>query len=172
MDFLVMDELYTRKTSNASFSCNDTSQSCVYCDGMASIHSKIRAHREHLEMSMTALAEKCGVSSWQTVQQWERENGTAPKRTRINQVAEALGVTKEYLLDDSKPVSLDQKPEKQKKVLEITRVQHSDKIIQAVINVLEDLDPAGRQRCLDQIIGFASGYATSTNKKGLRKSSA
>lgn len=172
MGFLDMDELYTRKSSIASFSCNDTSRACDYCDGMASIHSKIRAHRKHLGMSQTDLAELCGVSSWQTVQQWEKEGGTAPKRTRLDLVASSLGVTKEYLLDDSLSVCLDQKKSTTKQVVEIVRAQHSDRVIQAIINVLEDLDQAGRQRCLDQITGFAAGYSQIANKKGQRKSSA
>jgi transcriptional regulator with XRE-family HTH domain len=46
--------------------------------------------------SHKALADLCGVS-WQTVQQWEKEGGTAPKRDRIEAVAKALGVTTEWL---------------------------------------------------------------------------
>ncbi len=52
---------------------------------------------------MEALASLVGVS-WQTVQQWE--NGkTAPRRTRLARVAEALGTTVEYLSlgNDLKP---------------------------------------------------------------------
>ncbi len=47
---------------------------------------------------MKDLARKVGVSAWQTVQQWEREGGTAPKRARLSAVAEALNTTPEYLL--------------------------------------------------------------------------
>lgn len=47
---------------------------------------------------MKDLAGKVGVSSWQTVQQWERDDGTAPKRARLASVAEALDTTPEFLL--------------------------------------------------------------------------
>lgn len=47
-------------------------------------------------MSMEGLADAIGVS-WQTIQQWE--NGkTAPKRKRLEDVAEALKTTVDYLL--------------------------------------------------------------------------
>jgi len=47
---------------------------------------------------MKGLADLVGVS-WQTVQQWEREEGgTAPKRDRLAAVARALGTTPEILL--------------------------------------------------------------------------
>jgi transcriptional regulator with XRE-family HTH domain len=47
---------------------------------------------------MKGLADLVGVS-WQTVQQWEREEGgTAPKRERLADVARALNTTPEILL--------------------------------------------------------------------------
>ena len=49
---------------------------------------------------MEKLAEIVGVKAWQTIQQWEN-GGTAPKRKRLEQVAEALDVTVEYLLSGS-----------------------------------------------------------------------
>ncbi|SDV49790.1 XRE family transcriptional regulator [Chitinasiproducens palmae] len=64
-----------------------------------SIHSRIKQLREANGLSMEALAKRVGVSAWQTVQQWEREEkGTAPKRARLQAVADALGTTPEYLL--------------------------------------------------------------------------
>jgi transcriptional regulator with XRE-family HTH domain len=62
------------------------------------IHKRIKKRRTDLEMSMQTLAELCGYSSWQTVQQWEAEDGTAPKRTKMPLVAAALGVTEEWLM--------------------------------------------------------------------------
>lgn len=63
------------------------------------IHRRIRERREQLGLSMQALAARVGVSAWQTVQQWEKEDGgTAPKRERLKRVAEALQTTPEYLL--------------------------------------------------------------------------
>lgn len=46
---------------------------------------------------MKELAAQVGVSAWQTVQQWEKEGGTAPKRDRLKIVADALKTTPEYL---------------------------------------------------------------------------
>lgn len=46
---------------------------------------------------MKELAEKVGVSAWQTVQQWEKADGTAPKRARLEAVANALKTTPAYL---------------------------------------------------------------------------
>nr|WP_198983038.1 helix-turn-helix domain-containing protein [Herbaspirillum sp. ASV7] len=63
-----------------------------------SIHSRIKQRREALGLSMQNLADMVGVSAWQTVQQWEREDGTAPKRERLSAVAQALKTTPEYLL--------------------------------------------------------------------------
>jgi transcriptional regulator with XRE-family HTH domain len=65
---------------------------------MSTIHTRIKKRREELGLTMKALAEKVGVSAWQTVQQWEREDGTAPKRDRLKAVAEALQTTSEELL--------------------------------------------------------------------------
>jgi SOS-response transcriptional repressor LexA len=64
---------------------------------LMNIHQRIKARRLELQMSMQELAEKVGVSSWQTVQQWEKDGGTAPKRERLDAVATALKVSKEWL---------------------------------------------------------------------------
>lgn len=71
------------------------------------IHTRIRLRREAMGITMKALADLVGVS-WQTVQQWEREEGgTAPKRERLATVAQALQTTPEELLfgseDPSRP---------------------------------------------------------------------
>ncbi|MGU7784913.1 XRE family transcriptional regulator [Burkholderia sp. PU8-34] len=63
------------------------------------IHRRIKERREALGLSMEALAALVGVKAWQTVQQWEKEEGgTAPKRERLKAVADALKTTPEYLL--------------------------------------------------------------------------
>jgi phage repressor protein C with HTH and peptisase S24 domain len=67
------------------------------------IHQRIKKARNDLGLSMEDLAKQLGVA-WQTVQQWEKEGGTAPKRKRLEEVAAALGKTVDYLLngdDDS-----------------------------------------------------------------------
>ncbi len=74
-----------------------------------SIHNGIKSRREALGWSHARLAEEVstieGVSqklSWQTVQQWE--NGkSAPKRTRLEHVAAALGCSVHDLLNPSVP---------------------------------------------------------------------
>lgn len=65
---------------------------------MTTIHTRIKQRREALGITMKALAEMVGVAAWQTVQQWEREDGTAPKRDRLKAVATALQTTPEELL--------------------------------------------------------------------------
>lgn len=63
-----------------------------------------------MRLTQTQLAEKLGVS-YQTVQQWETEPdpsnpkvlSTAPKRSRLSQVAEALEVTEEWLITGRGP---------------------------------------------------------------------
>lgn len=67
-----------------------------------SIHARIRERRLALKLSQQELAERIGVE-YQTVQHWEREPGdgvksAAPKRTRLQRVAEVLGVTPEWLM--------------------------------------------------------------------------
>lgn len=71
---------------------------------MTDIHSRIKRLRETREISLEALAALCGVS-WQAAQQWERPGGTAPKRTRLARVADALGTTQAYLLTGAPPES-------------------------------------------------------------------
>lgn len=69
-----------------------------------SIHQEIKRRRDELGWSQQQLAAEVSrleggskVLSWQTVQQWE--NGkSAPKRTRMDVVARALGCTVEELL--------------------------------------------------------------------------
>lgn len=48
--------------------------------------------------SHQALASRVGVS-WQTVQLWEKEGGTAPNRNRMPAVAAALETTPEWLIN-------------------------------------------------------------------------
>lgn len=62
-----------------------------------SIHQRIKSRRIALQLqSHKALADLVGVS-WQTVQLWEKEGGTAPNRNRIAKVAEVLQVSVEWL---------------------------------------------------------------------------
>jgi transcriptional regulator with XRE-family HTH domain len=82
-----------------------------------SIHQRIKQKRiERGYHSQEALAKAVGVV-WQTVQQWENEDGTAPNRNRIKKVAEVLGTTPEWLMtgvgDDTAPSGTDGRGERQ-----------------------------------------------------------
>ena len=68
------------------------------------IHQKIKAAREAKELSQSELARKLGVKP-QTVQQWEGtdKKATAPRRSRLKAVADKLGVSPAYLVDDAAP---------------------------------------------------------------------
>ena len=57
-----------------------------------SIHSTIKSQRQRLGMTEQQLADKVGVTR-AAVQQWEREGGTAPKRSKQTAVADALGIS-------------------------------------------------------------------------------
>ena len=95
-DLFFIPQVYTRKTSNASYSCSDATKTSGYPENMDTIHQRIKRLREKKELSMEELGLSVGVS-WQTIQQWE--NGkTAPKRTRIDKVAEVLGVSSTELV--------------------------------------------------------------------------
>lgn len=64
---------------------------------MSTIHERIKKLREKSGLSMEALAAILSLKSWQTIQQWE--NGkTAPKRSRVDDVARVLNTTSEYIL--------------------------------------------------------------------------
>jgi transcriptional regulator with XRE-family HTH domain len=70
-----------------------------------SIHSAIKTRRLALGWSHETLAKKVSEAegrkkdlTWQTVQQWEREDGTAPSRKRLDFVASALGCSVSELL--------------------------------------------------------------------------
>lgn len=66
------------------------------------IHQKIKRLRTKKGMTLEQFAEAVGVK-YQSAQQWERsdETATAPRRTRIRQVARVLGVSEAYLLASS-----------------------------------------------------------------------
>src|SRR5690606_33340852 len=93
--FLSMGRFYTRNSSNTRNSCIATRFSSTYSHAMSTIHTRIREARQAKGLSTERLAALVGVS-YQTIQQWE--NGkTAPKRQRLAKVADALGVTVEFL---------------------------------------------------------------------------
>lgn len=69
----------------------------IYRMEKMSIHAIIRSHRLRLGMTEQQLADRVGVTR-AAVQQWEREGGTAPRRTKQADVAAALGISLSELL--------------------------------------------------------------------------
>lgn len=92
-----MGEIILEKLVHTRKFCIGTINSCTHTQGM-SIHKRIKERRIALGLtSHKALAELLGVA-WQTVQLWEKEDGTAPNRKRIDDVARALQTTPEWLI--------------------------------------------------------------------------
>jgi transcriptional regulator with XRE-family HTH domain len=74
---------------------------------MESIHQRIKRLREAKGLSQEALAKLAGVK-YQSVQEWERENGTAPSRKRQAKVAVALGVSVPELMTGGAAVPIEE----------------------------------------------------------------
>lgn len=72
-----------------------------------SIHQRIKRLRETKGLSQEALAKLVGVK-YQSVQEWERENGTAPSRKRQPKVASALGVSVPELMTGGVAVAVEE----------------------------------------------------------------
>lgn len=82
------------------------------------IHEAIKAARQKKGWSMEKLAEEIAAAeglakplAWQTVQQWEKLDGTAPKRKRLKIVADLLDLSSSDLVgwddpDDASPVAV------------------------------------------------------------------
>lgn len=60
------------------------------------IGARIRQARERSGLSQTALAHKLGITR-SACSQWEADDGTAPRRERLEQLAQLLGVSFEWL---------------------------------------------------------------------------
>lgn len=115
------------------------------------IHQRIKERRLALGLkSHGALAELVGVS-WQTVQLWEKEGGTAPKRTRLEKVAKVLGVSTTWLLNGS-----DNFPEKSTDGAATSRPSSTPPGLQwvtydecQILTMYRATDATGRQSILD-----------------------
>ena len=77
-----------------------------------SIHQNIKTRRELKQWSQARLAEEVSrlesrskPLSWQTVQQWEREQGTQPSSKRLQFVAKALDCSASELVGETAPVA-------------------------------------------------------------------
>lgn len=123
---------------------------------MGDIHSRIKQLRESQELSMETLAGRLGVA-WQTIQQWEKPNGTAPKRARLEAVAKQLGTTAFFLLTGENEAA----PGSRKVVaFEPTpsAYTHPNKTIAQVVAILEQTDETGRIMALGAIRAALNNY--------------
>ena len=108
---------------------------------------------------MEALAKGLGVS-WQTIQQWEKPGGTAPKRTRLEKVAALLNTTPMYLItghDDPGQYRAGGNVVKIEQL--VAGYRHPDKTIAEVVDLLEQTDDKGRTMALGAIRAALSGYS-------------
>lgn len=131
----------------------------MYPRWMTTIHERIAAYRRRKELSLEGLAALVGVS-WQTVQQWE--NGkTAPKRQRMEQVAEALGVTVNELALGSGHEDVHAR-QRSKKVVPLP--DRNPPVIDEVIKLMLSMNDSGR----DRLAGMARALAEQfpRDKKG------
>lgn len=96
-----MNSILLEKLVSTRKFCIDAKKTSAYHPRMT-INTRIKELREKHWPSREAFAEACGVV-WQTVQQWEKEGGTAPKRTRLDMVAKLLQTSPEYLATGREP---------------------------------------------------------------------
>lgn len=89
------------------------------------IHDRIREAREQAGLSQTELARLLGVTR-SACSQWESEQGTAPRRERLVQLASVLDVSFEWLATGTAaagqtPDTMPQLPPDQQELLSIYR---------------------------------------------------
>lgn len=116
---------------------------------MDTIHKRIKARREKLKMSKRAFGEALGVN-YQTVQQWETDpdptkpetKSTAPKRTRIAEVARILRVSESWLVTGKEDDG-----------------SETDPLLAQLISITRLLPPEGQDLLLQQ----ANGLYTALN---------
>jgi transcriptional regulator with XRE-family HTH domain len=133
-----MEERYKNFLRKTSFSCGALLLPTIYPCEMSSIHHRIKQLREAKGLTLEAMAELVGVS-WQSVQQWERENGTAPSRKRQKKAAEVLGVTVSELISDGKPETIGALAD------DVER-----KLLAQLVKLYNGLDSRGKTKLLDE----------------------
>jgi transcriptional regulator with XRE-family HTH domain len=106
---------------------------------MESIHHRIKRLRESKGLTLEAFASAVGVS-YQSVQHWERQSGTAPTRKRMPSVAAALGVSVEYLTGgDTSADSIKQ-----------MAAAAEDKMLGQLIDIYGELDQQFRDKLINE----------------------
>lgn len=120
---------------------------------MDNIHTRIKALRLGRKLSMQALADACQVT-WQTVQQWEQPNGTAPKRARLEAVAKALGTTTSYLISGLYPEASEQHRVEQPR----PTYKRESSAVAEIMAMLESTDEVGRSMALAAVKVALSGH--------------
>jgi transcriptional regulator with XRE-family HTH domain len=66
------------------------------------LQDRLAAARASKKLSMAAVAKHCGLSSWQSVQQWEKGR-SKPGRDTLDQLAALYGKPIEYFLHGTLP---------------------------------------------------------------------
>lgn len=119
---------------------------------MTDIHKRINRLRTAKNLSMEALAKLVGTT-WQTIQQWE--NGkTAPKRTRLEKVADALGTTPEYLMTGFVHGATVLQLHQQVAAPYI----HPNTLIAQVVAIMESTDETGKAMALGAVRAALADY--------------
>lgn len=120
-----------------------------------SIHSEIKRLRELRQMSQQDLADAIsrleGLAkplAWQTVQQWEREGGTAPKRTRLKFVAQALGTNVTSLVSGGSHAIAEEGPGYN---VQVEPQEVSPEVAEQLLQDLSDLPVSKRSAVIDHI---------------------
>lgn len=109
-----------------------------------SVHSKIREFREGRNLTHQQFADSVGVSRG-AVQQWEKEDGTAPNRKRQPVVAQFMGISVEELMCQSTTPS--SQPEKENS-REVCTLEQS---LEGLAAYLEGLDESDRQEAVKML---------------------
>lgn len=111
---------------------------------METIHKRIRRLRESKGLSQQALGalivspgKPKGVS-YQTVQLWEREDGTAPTRKNMPLLARALGVSEQLLLHG----------DPRKAIIDSMAETAESKLLEQLIRLYGELKPEFQARVL------------------------
>lgn len=122
---------------------------------MSDIHTRIKRLREARQMSLEALAKEVGVS-WQAAQQWEKPDGTAPKRLRLSRVAEVLKTTTGYLLNGHP----DKHEGNVRHLAQPVAEYHipNDPDILAVVSMMKSTDDRGRSMALAAVKVALANY--------------